>query len=364
MASTARAVAVGQGAPTTKAIVVTSLGTASVQDVMVPLVRDDWVLVNVKAVATNPTDWKHVSLGGADVGCRVGCDYAGVVEKVGKDVVKFRVGDSIMGWTHGSNRANHESGAFAKLAVAKAAVQTKIPTGMSYEDAASLGTAIMTVGQGMYKRLKLPLPSVPTAKPFPILIYGGSTATGMVGIQFAKLSGLQVITTCSPHNFELLKSFGADAVFDYKSETCAADIKELTQNRLLHSWDCTGDGASICAAAMSDAEAGVYGTIMPADYEIIPKINPKVKGQPFMRGYDTQGENYLWFGQIPVTPDLDEMRYYQYFLELTQPLLESGAIKPPHTLVNKTGCGLEGVLKGLDEMEAGNISGAKLVYTI
>lgn len=131
----------------------------------------------------------------------------------------------------------------------------------------------------MYKRLKLPLPSAPTAKPFPILIYGGSTATGMVGIQFAKLSGLQVITTCSPHNFELLKSFGADAVFDYKSETCAADIKELTQNRLLHSWDCTGDGASICAAAMSDAEAGVYGTIMPADYEIIPKINPKVKGQ-------------------------------------------------------------------------------------
>lgn len=203
-----------------------------------------------------------------------------------------------------SNRANHESGAFATLAVAKAAVQTKIPNGMSYEDAASLGTAIMTVvrdlpihihsssyicistngrlcvkGQGMYKRLKLPLPSEPTRAPFPILIYGGSTATGMVGIQFAKLSGLQVITTCSPHNFELVKSFGADAVFDYKSETCAADIKELTQNRLLHSWDCTGDGASICAAAMSDAEPGVYGTIMPADYDIIPKTNPKVEGQ-------------------------------------------------------------------------------------
>lgn len=216
----------------------------------------------------------------------------------------------------------------------------------------------------MYKRLQLPLPSEPSKVPFPILIYGGSTATGMVGIHFAKLSGLQVITTCSPHNFELVKSFGADAVFDYKSPTCAADIKEFTRNRLTYSWDCTGDGAGVCAAAMSDAEPGVYGTIMPSDYELITKTNPKVEGQPFMRGYDAQGENYLWFGQIPVTPDLEEMKYYQFFLELTQPFLENGSIKPPRAVLNKTGSGLEGVLKGLEDMEAGKISGEKLVYTI
>ncbi|KAK5637447.1 hypothetical protein RRF57_013162 [Xylaria bambusicola] len=222
----------------------------------------------------------------------------------------------------------------------------------------------MTVGQGMYKRLKLPLPSEPSKAPFPILIYGGSTATGMVAIQFAKLSGLQVLTTCSSHNFDLVKSLGANAVFDYKSSTCAADIKALTQNRLRYSWDCTGDGAGICAAAMSDAETGVYGTIMPADYELLSKTNPMVEGQPFMRGYDTQGEDYFWFGQTPVTPDVEEMKYYQWFLELTQPLLESGAIKPPRAVVNRTGAGLEGVLKGLEEMKLGKISGEKLVYTI
>ncbi|KAI0905329.1 putative alcohol dehydrogenase [Ustulina deusta] len=362
--ATTRAVSVGQGAATTKAIVVTSLGKATIEDVLMPIARDDWVLVKVKAVATNPTDWKHVTLRGADVGCRVGCDYAGVVEKVGAKVTNFKVGDGITGWVHGSNRANHESGAFAEYAIAKAAVQRKMPDNLTYEEAATLGTAIMTVGQGMYKRLKLPLPSEPSKVPFPILIYGGSTATGMVGIQFAKLSGLQVITTCSPHNFDLVKSFGADAVFDYKSPTCAADIKEFTQNRLTYSWDCTGDGAGLCAAAMSDAEPGVYGTIMPADYELLSRTNSMVEGQPFMRGYDTQGEDYLWFGQTPVTPDVEETKYYQWFLEFTQPLLETGTIKPPRAVVNKTGSGLGGVMKGLEEMKAGNISGVKLVYTL
>ncbi|KAI8630067.1 putative alcohol dehydrogenase [Xylariaceae sp. FL1651] len=362
--ATTRAVAAAQGAATTKAAVVAPLRTATVEDVLMPLVRDDWVLVKVKAVATNPTDWKHVAYGGADVGCRVGCDYAGVVEKVGSKVTNFSVGDRITGWVHGSNRANHESGAFAEYAVAKASVQRKIPDNLSFEEAATLGTAIMTVGQGMYKLLGLPLPTEPTNEPFPLLIYGGSTATGMAGIQFAKLSGLTVITTCSPHNFDLVKSFGADAVFDYKSSTCAADIKKLTNNRLRYSWDCTGDGAGICAAAMSDAEPGTYGTIMPADYELLSKTNPKVHGQPFMRGYDTMGEDYCWLGQIPIRPDPEEMEYYRRFLELTQPLLANGSIKPLRAAVNKTGSGLEGVVKGLEEMKAGNISGEKLVYTI
>ncbi|KAK5637446.1 hypothetical protein RRF57_013161 [Xylaria bambusicola] len=100
--ATTRAVSVGQGAATTKAIVVTSLGTATVEDVFMPIVRDDWVLVKVKAVALNPTDWKHVALRGADVGCRVGCDYAGVVEQIGSKVTKFKIGDRIAGWVHGS----------------------------------------------------------------------------------------------------------------------------------------------------------------------------------------------------------------------------------------------------------------------
>lgn len=87
---------------TTKAVVVVELTKAAVREVLLSKVLDDWVLVRIKAVAINPTDWKHVAWGAADIGCRVGCDYSGVVEEVGGNVTNFQKGDRICGWIHGS----------------------------------------------------------------------------------------------------------------------------------------------------------------------------------------------------------------------------------------------------------------------
>ncbi|KAJ5708443.1 alcohol dehydrogenase [Penicillium malachiteum] len=325
---------------TTKAVVVVELKVAAVREVLFPVLRDDWVLVKVKAVAVNPTDWKHIDLGAADIGCRIGVDYAGIVEEVGKNVTNFVKGDRITRWTHGQNRVNHESGAFAEYAVAKAS------------------------GQVMYKHLELPLPTEPTKEPFPLFIYAGSTATGMAAIQLAKFSCLTIITTCSPHNFDLVKILGADAVFDYNSPTCGADIKALTKNRLTYAYDCTGDGARICAYAMSDTEPDIYGGIMPVDYEFLKATNPKVHCQDFLRGYDTMGEDYYWIAEEAVSPDPAEMEFYKFFLGLTQPLLENGSIKPLPMDLNRHGSGLDGVLMGLDELRKGKVSGVKLVYTI
>lgn len=85
----------------TRAVVVVAKGEAAVQEVNVPVLRDDWVLVQVKAVALNPSDWKHIDFGGADPGSRVGCDYAGIVSAVGGNVSRFNVGDRICGAVHG-----------------------------------------------------------------------------------------------------------------------------------------------------------------------------------------------------------------------------------------------------------------------
>jgi len=98
----------------------------------------------------------------------------------------------------------------------------RIPPNIPFEEAATMGCGLATVGLAMYKHLGLPFLAFPPLQTSdfeknrtPILIYGGSTATGTLAIQFAKLSGLEVITTSSPHNFSLLKSLGADYVFDY-----------------------------------------------------------------------------------------------------------------------------------------------------
>jgi NADPH:quinone reductase-like Zn-dependent oxidoreductase len=87
---------------TTKAIVYQAKGQAAVQDVPLPRLRDDYVLVKVKAVGLNPTDWKHIDNAQLHSGNRVGCDYAGVVEEVGSKVTKpFKKGDRISGVVHG-----------------------------------------------------------------------------------------------------------------------------------------------------------------------------------------------------------------------------------------------------------------------
>ena len=63
----------------------------------------------------------------------------------------------------------------------------RIPEGMSWEEAASMGAGVTTIGQALYHELKLPWPTEPTHEPIAILINGGSTATGTMAIQYAAL---------------------------------------------------------------------------------------------------------------------------------------------------------------------------------
>lgn len=89
-------------ASTSKAIICTAAGQAEVQDLPTPRIRDGHILVRTKAVALNPTDWK--SIGNSEtIGKRIGCDFAGVVEEVGQNVVKqFNRGDRVCGMVFGA----------------------------------------------------------------------------------------------------------------------------------------------------------------------------------------------------------------------------------------------------------------------
>lgn len=81
--------------------------------------------------------------------------------------------------------------------------------------------------------LKLHRPTVP-ASPLPaseqgkkILIWGGSSAMGSLSISYAKQAGYTVVSTSSPHNFDLLKSLGADHVFDHSDPETIDKIRDL-----------------------------------------------------------------------------------------------------------------------------------------
>ncbi|KAI1828358.1 putative alcohol dehydrogenase [Xylaria intraflava] len=353
---------------TTKALVVTQEGvSAAIQDVPIPQLGELRVLVKVVAIALNPSDWKSIDYRVADLGARVGYDYSGIVHEVGTKVTNFQKGDRIAGLVHGGDRTNHDNGSFAEVISANVAVATHIPEAMTYEEAATLGVSMMTVGLSLYKTLRLPSPLEPVRelsnREVPILIHAASTSTALFGIQFAKASGLTVIATTSPHNFDHVRMAGADVVYDYKSPTCASDIKEYTQNRLVHAWDCMGTGTKLCAAAMSDSDTGVYVTINPVDERILHETNPKVDGPHFVIAQDGIGDEYIWEGKRRV-PGPENLSFATEFFKLCYVLLSEGKVKPVKFVVNKTGSGLEGALKGLDELRHGHVSGAKLVYTV
>lgn len=231
-------------------------------------------------------------------------------------------------------------------------------------------------------QLQLPLPNVTRSTVSvlakePILIYGGSTATGTLAIQFAKLyewtpfkqsevnksnkSGYTVITTCSPHNFPLVRDRGADHILDCRSPTLTEDIRSLTDNKLRLVLDCITISGSIarCCGALAppsaDCDIRYCGLFTVGD---LPRSDVKAG---FTLAYTALGESFQkWDNYYPGSPK--NARFTGDFMKLTSALLDAKMIQS-HPAEVQYG-GLTDVLQGLDCLRKGGVSGVKLVYTL
>ena len=169
--------------------------------------------MRVRAASVNPADWYAVSgrpyVSRPQVGLlkpkdkRVGTDFAGEVESVGKAVTSFRSGDEVYG---------ARAGAFAEYVTVRAdrAIAPK-PQGLSFEEAAGVPVAALTALQGLRDKGRL-------AAGQKILINGASGGVGTFAVQIAKALGGEVTGVCSTRNVELARSLGADHVVDYTQE--------------------------------------------------------------------------------------------------------------------------------------------------
>lgn len=124
----------------------------------------------------------------------LGSDFAGVICDIGPLVTKrWQIGDRVCGVTHGGNSARPQDGAFAEYIVAKGDTCIRIPEHMGFEEAATIGVSAITDGQGMFQAMGLELPVATTGEENPqkkgdfLLVYGGSSSTGTLAIQFGKL---------------------------------------------------------------------------------------------------------------------------------------------------------------------------------
>jgi NADPH:quinone reductase-like Zn-dependent oxidoreductase len=181
-----------------KAIIYCDYGLANLKlkDVEKPTPADNEVLVKIHAASVNPAD--GIYRGGARVVTglrkpkvtRLGTDFAGTVEAVGKDITKFKPGDEVFG---GRN------GAFAEYVCVREdrAIAPK-PANMTFEQAL----------QGLRDKGKIQGGQR-------VLINGASGGVGTFAVQIAKAFGAEVTGVCSTRNLEMVRSIGADQIVDY-----------------------------------------------------------------------------------------------------------------------------------------------------
>lgn len=202
-----------------------------------PYTRPDskQMVVKNSAVAVNPIDWAKQFVGVKKWEWQaspwiIGEDVAGEVVEIGDEITRFKVGDRVIAHAVGfyvfGNRV--EEGCFQLYTIVRENMTAPIPDSLSFEKASVIPLACSAASCALYQEayLQLPYPKFPQPPlngQF-ILITGGATSVGCNAIQLARASGYKVVTTCSPHNFPLVKKLGAVYAFGYNSLTLEEDL--------------------------------------------------------------------------------------------------------------------------------------------
>jgi NADPH:quinone reductase-like Zn-dependent oxidoreductase len=198
-----------------KAIVQEGYGspdTLKLREVETPVPGDDGVLVEVHAASVNALDWHLVR--GVPIFLRLleaiaapkhrirGVDLAGRVTAVGKNVMRFKSGDEVLGGSDGS---------FAEFTVTTEKRLAPKPAGITFEQAATLNIAGRTALQGLRDRARV-------RAGHRVLVNGAGGGVGTFAVQIAKWLGARVTAVTHAGNADLARSLGADEVIDHGAE--------------------------------------------------------------------------------------------------------------------------------------------------
>jgi NADPH:quinone reductase-like Zn-dependent oxidoreductase len=208
-----------------KAILHESYGAPEValqlKEIAKPVPADHQVLVKVHAASINAMEWRGFTMpallvrffGGGwsrPKDTTTGTDVAGVVEEVGKDVTRFKPGDEVFGFAHGS---------FAEYALAREAYLTLKPANRSFAEASAVPVAALTSLQAIRYAGGIRAGQH-------VLIQGASGGVGMYAVQLAKSFGAEVTAVCSTRNIKMMHSLGVDHVIDYTKENFTKSGKQ------------------------------------------------------------------------------------------------------------------------------------------
>jgi NADPH:quinone reductase-like Zn-dependent oxidoreductase len=208
---------------TMKAVVIHSYGGREVlvsEDMPVPEITDDEVLIRVHAAGVNPVDWK-VRAGYLsemlpyEFPLIIGWDVSGTVAKTGSNVTRLSVGDEVYALADISR-----NGAYAEFIAVKGDGVSLKPDSLDHVHAASVPLAALTAWQSIFGAADL-------TEGQKILIHAAAGGVGSFAVQLAKWKGAHVLGTASARNREFLLGLGTDEVIDYTKtpfEDVAVDV--------------------------------------------------------------------------------------------------------------------------------------------
>ncbi|MEI7364147.1 NADP-dependent oxidoreductase [Pectobacterium parmentieri] len=225
------------------------------EDIPVPDVGQNDVLVRVEATALNPLD-ALVASGIArqffdiTMPITLGTDFAGTIERIGGDVTQLNVGDKVIAWVDAGS-----GGGLADFAVAPAHTCVQLPENLSAAQGSAIPTAGITAWHALFSYGRLKAHET-------VLIHAAAGGVGCFAIQFARMAGARVIATASGSGLTLALSLGADEVIDYRSQdfTClAADVDMVL--------DLVGGETQSRSYKVLRAGGRLISTVMPPDEE-------------------------------------------------------------------------------------------------
>ncbi|WP_339792016.1 NAD(P)-dependent alcohol dehydrogenase [uncultured Imperialibacter sp.] len=210
-----------------KAVKYTKYGAPSVLslvDIKKPQPKDNEILVEIYATTVTSGDVRLRSSDFPPVAWLIarllfgvlkpkkeilGHEFSGIVEAVGKEVTKYKVGDEVVG-----TPTMLPTGSYTEYLCIpedwKKGVLALKPKNLSFNEGAALPVGGMTA-LFLLKKARL-------SKGQQVLIYGASGSVGSHAIQIAKALGATVTAVCSSANFDMVKSLGADSAVDYKQQ--------------------------------------------------------------------------------------------------------------------------------------------------
>ncbi|EGE04486.1 enoyl reductase [Trichophyton equinum CBS 127.97] len=313
----------------------------------VATLKPDMIIVKTAVVSVNPVDTKM----------EAGFSKPGLI---GGLLWQWAQSGAVMG----SDPLDPSSGAFATYVSAPADITLTLPENVPWSVGGAMSTIWFTVGQALFQNLLAELDVWPILRPAKesktVLVYGGSTSVGTTAIQLLKLAGLCPIATCSPKNYELVKSYGAEEVSDYRSPTCAEDIKKATRNNLKYALDCISTKGSIDICYGAIGRAGGHYTSLDPFWESTANTMKAIKAT-WIVGISMLGKDIAWPPPYE-RPGSEETRAFGGKLaQILQKILDEEKMQP-HPLRIKEQATWNNVLEGLDEVKSGKMSGEKLVF--